>query len=534
MAQTLKQTIREWDTFHKNGPWPSKQWQNTQLASKQSMSDDFARYKDAGIEIQRLIAEALGAGITWRPVGSRWSLSHIAHGSDALHGSSQMNLKFELDATQLEAASGPNKLFLFQGGNQIKEIGIYLKRAGFSMQTMGESNGQTLAGTLGTGVHGSAWKTGSIQDGVRALHLITGPGPADSILLQPANSKAVTLALANQIGAQLVTDDALFYSALVGLGSCGFILGVVLEVEPLFLLRRYVGTVLLNDALSLIHSLDFKTAPWKIKTLNNRIHHEVNPQGEGIEPFHFKVYINPYNSNDLPVTEIMYKLPYRANYPNPVEKVKTSFPSDTINFLANVSAKHRNSIPKLTGIFSRGVMPNPQEDPIEGTLNEIFWDSSFTGSVFAFAFGVDHRQAAPALQLFVAVINDQRFGLLPGAIGVRIVKKSKATLAFTRFPVTCVIELDGLQPDTKGSKRKAALDRLDVFCAEVCRQMILAQIPFTLHWGKNARWKYPNLVQHMYGSAATDWQNSRNRLLTAPMRQVFSNPFLTDVFPLGG
>lgn len=532
MAQTLKQTIQEWDTFHKNGPWPSKQWQNTELESKQMMSDDYARYKDATVEIQRLIAEALAAGTTWRPVGSRWSLSHIAHGSDTLHGNKLLNLKFELKATQLQADLAPNKLFLFQGGNQIKELGIYLKNLGFSMQTMGESNGQTLAGTLGTGVHGSAWKTGSIQDGVRALHLITGPNSADSILLQPLNSKAVTADLAFQIGAQLISDDALFYSALVGLGSCGFIMGVVLEVEPLFLLRRYVGTIALNDALALIHSLDFKTAPWKIKTLNNRIHHELNAQGEGIEPYHFKVYHNPYNSKDLPITEIMYKLPYRANYPNPIALVKTSFPSDTINFLGNLSAKHRHSIPKLTRVFARGVLPSPQEEPIEGTLNEIFWDSSFTGSVFAFAFGVDHRQAAPALQLFVDTINDSRFGLLPGAIGIRLVKKSKATLAFTRFPVTCVIELDGLQPNTKGSQRKQALDRLDAFCAEVCRKLISAQIPFTLHWGKNARWTYPNLVQHMYGSAATEWQQNRKTLLSAPMQKVFSNPFLRDLFPL--
>ena len=144
MAQTLKQNIQEWDTFHKNGPWPAKQWQNTPLASKQSMPDDVDRYKDAATEIQSLISEALAAGTTWRPVGSRWSLSHIAHGSDTLHGNKLLNLKFELQAPQLQADPAPNKLFLFQGGNQIKEIGIYLKKLGFSMQTMGESNGQTL------------------------------------------------------------------------------------------------------------------------------------------------------------------------------------------------------------------------------------------------------------------------------------------------------------------------------------------------------------------------------------------------------
>jgi hypothetical protein len=531
MARTTKTLIREWDTFHKNGPWPAEARLNTLLATTAEISDNFGRYRDSVTEIQSLLATAANEGKTFRAIGSRWSLSHIPHSRHYIHENDKLNLKFELDEAALEGSSAPNKLFLFQCGNTIKEIGTYLKSRGFSMQTMGESNGQTIAGTIATGVHGSAWTTGSIQDSVRAIHLITGTSENDSILLQAASSKSVSGRLAERLNTRLVSDDELFYTALVSLGSCGFIMGVVLEAEPLYLLRRYVGSIALNDALELIQSLDFRNAHFKIDTLNNRIHREVDEHGNGIEPVHFKVYVNPYSTRDKPITEIMYKLPYRSNYPNPVELVRLSFPSDTINFLGTIATRHKDAIPRLTTLFASGILPSPKEEPIEGSLNEIFWDSSYTGSVFAFAFGVDHRQAAPALQLFNSVIVNPDYGLLPGAIGIRIVKGSKATLAFTKFPVTCVMELDGLLPDTGSPQRQVAINRLDVFCAEVCKRLMQANIAFTLHWGKNARWDYPNLIHYMYGDAANKWKEQQKALVPEAMRPVFRNKFMEDIFP---
>ncbi len=54
-------------------------------------------------------------------------------------------------------------------------------------------------------------------------------------------------------------------------------------------------------------------------------------------------------------------------------------------------------------------------------------------------------------------------------------------------------------------------------------------IPFTIHWGKNSDWKFPNLATHMFGDKVAEWKSYRNGLLSSEMQQVFSNGFLEDV-----
>jgi hypothetical protein len=54
-------------------------------------------------------------------------------------------------------------------------------------------------------------------------------------------------------------------------------------------------------------------------------------------------------------------------------------------------------------------------------------------------------------------------------------------------------------------------------------------IAFTLHWGKNADWDYPGLIDHMYGANAQIWKKYRTDLLSPAMAQVFSNGFLKRV-----
>ncbi|NNE75555.1 MAG: hypothetical protein HKN31_00605 [Pricia sp.] len=51
-------------------------------------------------------------------------------------------------------------------------------------------------------------------------------------------------------------------------------------------------------------------------------------------------------------------------------------------------------------------------------------------------------------------------------------------------------------------------------------------IPFTIHWGKNADWGFPGLIEHMYGEQAKIWKTYRSALLSTPMQKLFSNDFL--------
>jgi hypothetical protein len=50
-------------------------------------------------------------------------------------------------------------------------------------------------------------------------------------------------------------------------------------------------------------------------------------------------------------------------------------------------------------------------------------------------------------------------------------------------------------------------------------------IPFTIHWGKNADWGSPGLIDHMYGDDAKKWKQYRSALLGEGLAKLFSNEF---------
>ena len=115
MAKTSTKTIQSWKNFHMTGTWPAKKLLETQLENRQTMPDTLDRYRDAAQEIQRLLQETLDAGEGFRALGSRWSLSNIAHHEDRMHINQKMNLKIPIGTSDLHSGAGfdPKNLFLF-------------------------------------------------------------------------------------------------------------------------------------------------------------------------------------------------------------------------------------------------------------------------------------------------------------------------------------------------------------------------------------------------------------------------------------
>ena len=153
MATTITHEIGSWDTFHNNGPFPTKILYETSLEPKGNMPSLTDRYNDAAAEIQRLLKAALANHEGFRAYGSAWSLSHIAHQKDNMHFNAAMNLKKNISADELHPNTTylQENLFLFQCGNVIKEISNFLFENGKSLKAMGASNGQTIAGCISTG-----------------------------------------------------------------------------------------------------------------------------------------------------------------------------------------------------------------------------------------------------------------------------------------------------------------------------------------------------------------------------------------------
>ncbi len=513
MASTKTHYIGQWDTFHNNGPFPTKILFDTQLEPEGNIPSVTGRYNDAALEIQRLIRDSIDKNERFRAYGSAWSLSDIAHQQDRMHYNARMNLKLGVSPEDIHKDSKYRleDLFFFQCGNTIKEISEHLSKYGKSLKTSGASNGQTIAGAISTGIHGSAFDVGAVQDYVVGLNLVIGPGKDDVVYLERADQPALNDGFAHKINARVIRNNGLFDAAVVGLGSFGFIHGVVIEAEDRFLLKKYTRKITKAQALELAHTLNFKDSSFKITG-------ETEADGTGKRPYHFKVYINPYNDKEDFVAEVIYKKEYRSDYPNPLPKIKTAIYTDLPDMIAKFAAKHNRVIPKLIKALRGNIFPELDQD-IEGTLGEIFWDSFHQGPAFAYTFGIDHKDTGKALDLFIRLVNEE--GPVPGAMALRFIKASKATLAFTRFPMTCILEMDGIL--WKGNQDMISPEDFE---RRIIEAFMAAGIKFTIHWGKNANWSFPGLIDYMYGDKDDLWKNYRSALLTKQMADIFSNGFL--------
>jgi hypothetical protein len=513
MATTKTHYAGKWDTFHNNGPFNTKIIFETRLESKDNMPSHVDRYNDGAKEVQRLIKDSVANNERFRAYGSAWSLSSIAHQKDRMHFNGAMNLKVPLTQNDLHPSTQyrPGYLFFFECGNTIKECSEHVHKNGRSLKASGASNGQTIAGAISTGIHGAALDFGSVQDFVVGLNIIIGPNANDIVYIERKSRPALSDSFAQSIKSRVIRNDGLFNAALVSLGAFGFIHGVVIDTEDRYLLRRYTKRIKSEQALKIAETLDFENSDFKIPS-------EVDVHGKGFRPYHFKVYINPYNAAEDWVTEIIYKKPYRQQYPDPIPTIRTAIYKDLPTWIAIFAAKHKRLIPTIINAMKGTIFPTLDTD-IEGTIGEIFWDSTHKGPAFAVTMGIDHSQTRKALKSFLKLVNEE--GPIPGAVALRFVKASEATLAFTRFPVTCILEMDGVL--WEGNQNMISLAQ---FTRRIVEVFIADGIKFTLHWGKNAAWDFPGLIDYMYGNKDDEWKMYRSALLSKQMADMFSNEFL--------
>ncbi len=514
MATTIAHPKTKWDTLHNNGPFPLKTLYVTELAGDGNIPNKIDRYNDAAREIQRLIKETADDNEGFRAYGSRWSMNNIAHHKDRMHYNGFMNIHLPIGDGDChnDTTYDATNLFLFECGNTIKEVSKQLSAHGKSLKTTGASNGQTIAGCISTGVHGSALDVGSVQDYVVGLNLIVGPNPEDVIYLERHTKPALSNAFASKLKAKVIRNDELFNAALVGLGAFGFIHGVVIESEPRFLLKRYVKKIDKHIALKLAETMDFKNSLFKIPE-------ETDAQGNANRPYHYKIFINQYNDDPEYVVELMYKKAYAVPYEDPFPVIKESLYRDLIHLFVKMAEKFPKSIPWLVRRLRKTILPTVDEELV-GTVPEIFWDAPYQGPAFACSFGVDHKDAPRTMKLLGCLTKNE--GPIPGIFAMRFVKKSQATLAFTKFPITCMIEIDGVL--WKKTKRIMSVTEFSRRMIETLKQN---DIPFTIHWGKTSDWAFPDLVTHMFGDdKVNEWKNYRNGLLSDDMARLFSNDFL--------
>ena len=456
-------------------------------------------YNDTTKGLQQIIADAIAKKIPLRALGAGWSWTKIAAAEAGIMlDTKPLNMIFDISGPSVATAykGDPTKLFLAQCGNGVWELSQFLKNRSLSLKTSGASNGQTIAGVIATGAHGSAFDVGAIQDFVVGLHIIVSP--TRHIWLERKSYPVVSDNLIRSLHTELLQDDDLFYSALVSFGSFGIIHGAMIETESIFLLEAYMSTMPFDASLQqIMQTLDFTNA-----TL---------PYGSE-RPFHFAVSLNPYDLDKGAYVTTMYKRPYKTGYSPPARNLNGLGPGDDAPcFIGKITQVIPSLVPTLvTKLLTSSLTPYSRQF---GTMGEIFDNTTLHGKLLSAAIGIPISYVSKATGLLLAINKSN--GPFAGLFAYRFVKKSNAKLAFTKFDYTCVLELDA-----------AFSDETYAFYNAVWKKFEEEKIPFAFHWGKINELDLDRLTS-IYGDDLKTWLASRNKLLDADSKKVFTNATLT-------
>jgi D-arabinono-1,4-lactone oxidase len=392
----------------------------------------------------------------------------------------------------------PGNLLFAQCGNSIQELNDWLKKNKRSLKTSGASNGQTIVGCFSTGTHGSAIDVGSVPDFIVGMHIITGPDK--HIWLERESYPVVSDIFTQKFKTKIVADDELFNAALVSFGSFGFIHGVMIETEDIYLLESYRKKIPLDDSFRhIMQTLDFSNANF-IPNGNER-------------PFHFQAVIDQYNLAGGAYATIMYKRTYRDNYQPPIVDQGKAGPGDD---LAAVIGIITDIVPALTHLVVSKLVKSSYTlyEGVLGTSGEIFTNNNIRGKLLSTAIGIPLDRVLEVNDLLIEMNKNQ--GPLSGILSYRYVKRSAATLAFTKFDPTCILELDCAESNTTWNFYKAVWNELEA-----------RNIPHSFHWGKIHNLDEAK-TRKIYGADMDKWIEQRNKIMSPEAMKIFNTQSLKD------
>jgi len=210
--------------------------------------------------LQGIIADALAAGVQIRACGSRWSFSDIPVVKNGwVIETANLDWTFKVGVNDVDLASGTSadELYLVQCGTNISKINERLetKTRRRALRTSGASNGQTIAGAIGTGVHGSAIDVGGMESQVAGIQVLTA---TQNLWIEPARAPVMTANFAAKLGATLVRDDAKFDAAIVSLGALGIVHAVMLRSTGRYLLNSSLLHIPYGQLQTALNTLDFR------------------------------------------------------------------------------------------------------------------------------------------------------------------------------------------------------------------------------------------------------------------------------------
>jgi len=525
-AGVIPWKIKEFTNVHQNYTQPLDEDLSFDMVlddpSFQSL-DQFSQYKKCTANFQWIIKYALENQLNIRAMGSGWSFSKVAVSEDAIINTKRLRHKFALGKENfhpdfLNAGIKPENFKFLQCGNTIIQINEYLEKQSQpskSLMVSGGSNGQTIAGAFSTGTHGAAVFKGALPEMVVGMHVITGPDR--HIYVERASRRITSDAFHMKLGAETIIEDDLFNAISVSFGSFGIIHGVLVEVEDKFLLEQKMQRVPFDNAMTeAVTKMDFSKIQHHLKYTWN------DPQRH---LYHFELAVNPhdfaFNDPEKGVyMRTMFKVAFREDYKR-IEHATSGFTygDDTLGLIqtvldqvqAKVGFLNRILVPQIVNSLFGLAYSRPED--LVGTIGETFTNTRFRGKVFSAAICLDVKDVAKAIQICLKINKNVK---LAGILAFRFVKGNAATLAFTRFKHSVVMELDGADAAVNHQFYQLVLESLEA-----------AAIPYTIHWGKLNRIVDKNRLNYIYGNEKIQqWKKQRSKVMTQEVQQLFNNEFM--------
>lgn len=460
-----------------------------------------------------------------RTVGSTWSFSKVIQPESVIIDPGNLSHLARVPqehftpSYKTRAAQGLTPVFV-EGGTGIGTLNRALGTANppLALQTSGAGDGHRIGGCIATGTHGSALGVGALHDTVLAMYVIVGPDQA--LFVQrgsdPPFLPSAATWLEEQTGTptRAIADDAALAAVQVSLGSLGFVLGVIVEAEPLYRLQiRRVKKRLNDDAVrNAIHTLD-----------THALHADV-PEA----PFHFDVVMHPYPVSDKATwfATMMWKRDAAGvPFASPLQGIPRTA-SDTIGLIGALAQRLSGPFtgPLELALISGQILSQLESDAARTD------DTLFPGQVFgpttlppgrgaSTEIVLDHELALPALDAVYEALREQAFQhrYLLGCVALRFVPKTRALLGMNQFDMNCYIELPSIYNEDVIAVYHAVWDKLEA-----------KGIPFTCHWGQLNCFT-PARVARYFGANADTWKQQRRQLLGDEVAmKVFASAILRD------
>jgi len=164
-------------------------------------------YPSSTEAVRRAVQAAARRGLAVKAVGSGHSFTGIAVAPGVL-----LDLR---DLTGVVTADRERRRVTLRAGTRLHQVPALLAPYGLAMPNLGDIDGQTIAGAISTGTHGTGARFGGLATQVVGATLVT----ADGELLIVGE------------------DDELLPAVALGLGALGVLVDVTLQCVPAFVLH---------------------------------------------------------------------------------------------------------------------------------------------------------------------------------------------------------------------------------------------------------------------------------------------------------